>query len=88
MLIAEDEEAGEALQLDGDSKWPEKWYEHDATLCVWSAQYPETIFLLHAEGEDSDGIWDKYFLGGKLVHTEMFDGLPRIDLDNLLKLSE
>lgn len=84
-LIAEDEYACVALDLDGDSKLPVKWYEHEECLCAWSAQYPNIVFRLHAEGEDSDGIWDKYFTGGKLVHTESFKGLPEIDIECLEK---
>lgn len=84
-LIAGDGNASQALQPDGDSKRFERWYEHEGSLCAWSAQYPETTFLLHADGEDADGIWDKYFLDGKLVHTELFSGLPKIELDSLGK---
>lgn len=84
-LIAEDQCAVAALNLDGDSRRPEKWYEHEASLCVWSALYPDTVFCLHAEGEDSDGIWDKYFLGGCLARTEILGGLPEIDLDQLAR---
>lgn len=83
-LIAGDESASGALQPDGDSKRFEKWYEHEESLCFWSKQYPSTIFLLHADGEDADGIWDKYFFGGKLLRTELFKGLPKIDLDSLM----
>jgi hypothetical protein len=84
-LIAGDESARGALRPDGDSKRFEKWYEHEECLCAWSAQYPTTIFRLHGEGEDSDGIWDKYFLKGRLLHTEAFNGLPEINLGNLSK---
>lgn len=84
-LILGDESASEALDLNGDSKTLVKWYEYESSLCQWSAKYPETIFRLHAEGEDSDGIWDKYFSGGRLIHTERFLGLPVIDPIDLLK---
>lgn len=84
-LISGDESATHALDQNGDTRQPEKWYEHEKTLCAWSAKYPKTAFVLHAEGEDSDGIWDKYFLGGELVHVESFNGLPEIDLDTLQK---
>lgn len=85
VLIAGDECASYALDLEGGTKEAEKWYEHEASLCAWSARYPNTIFLLHAEGEDSDGIWDKYFFGGRLVHMESFEGLPEVDLGRLQK---
>ncbi|MDE3186434.1 MAG: hypothetical protein KGM96_02780 [Acidobacteriota bacterium] len=82
-LIATDESASSALTPDGDTKRPEKWYEHEQSICAWSTMYPDTVFRLHADGEDADGIWDKYFLGGKLVHTEFFKGLPLINAEDL-----
>lgn len=83
-LVAGDEGASEALQPDGDTKRFVKWYDHEGSLCAWSSQYPGTIFLLHADGEDADGIWDKYFFGGKLLRTELFNGLPETDIDSLI----
>lgn len=83
-LIEEDEGARQALHPDGETRKAQKWYEHEECVCAWSARFPGTIFRLHAEGEDSDGIWDKYFLNGKLLHTERFMGLPSINPDELL----
>ena len=85
VLIAGDESANYALEPDGDSRDADKWYEHEASLRAWSSQFPNTVFCLHAEGEDPDGIWDKYFLEGRLAHTERFNGLPTVDLGSLLK---
>lgn len=82
-LIASDECARSALDPEGDTRTAEKWYEHEESLCAWSLKYPTTVFLLHADGEDSDGTWDRYFLGGKLIHTESFTGLRKIDLASL-----
>lgn len=82
-LIAGDECASYALDSEGDTKAVEKWYEHERSLRAWSAQYPDTLLVLHAEGEDSDGIWEKYFLRGKLIHTESFSGLAKVDPDAL-----
>jgi hypothetical protein len=83
-LIASDETASAALRPDGDSRNPRKWYEHEDSLCAWSMRYPSTIFCLHAEGEDTDGIWDKYFMGGALIHTESYNGLSEVNLESLL----
>lgn len=83
-LISSNETASAALRPDGDSWNPQKWYEHEDCLSAWSARYPSTIFCLHAEGEDTDGIWEKYFIGGALVHTESYNGLPEVNLESLL----
>lgn len=85
-LIAADECASAALDADGDTRRPQKWYEHEECLCAWSDRHPDTLFVLHAEGEDSDGIWDKYFLRGQLVHTELFTGLGMFDSATLSKI--
>jgi hypothetical protein len=79
-LINADDCARLALDWEGDTRGPEKWYEHETTVCAWSSRYPDTLFLLHAEGEDSDGIWNKYFLGGQRVHIDRFNGLPNLDM--------
>lgn len=84
-LIACNEEASHALDREGDPRGYVKWYDHEECLRVWSLRFPKTVFRLHAEGEDSDGIWDKYFIAGVLVHAEYFAGLPEIDLRKLLK---
>lgn len=84
-LIAGDECASCALDPEGDTRRAEKWYNHEATLCSWSTQYPDAVFLLHAEGEDSDGIWDKYFWDGKLVRVELFSGLAGVRIEGLMK---
>lgn len=85
-LIGGDECARHALEPDGDTRQSEKWYRHEESLCAWSALHPDTVFCLHAEGEDVDGIWDKYFLAGKRIHTASFSGLPKPDLESLLCL--
>ena len=42
-----------------------KWYEHDEDMTSISEQYPDILFTLHGEGEESGDIWIKYYKGGK-----------------------
>jgi hypothetical protein len=41
------------------------WYEHEADLRNLSRQFPESLFVLHGEGEEREDVWDAYFKGGK-----------------------
>ena len=84
-LIRGDSESRAALDESGDTRDWEKWYGHEETLCGWSRRYPNTLFCLHAEGEDSDGIWDKYFFDGRLIHTELFRGLRQFRLEDFIR---
>jgi hypothetical protein len=43
-----------------------KWYDHDDDMKKVSLKYPEIIFKLHGEGEESGDIWDKYYKNGKV----------------------
>lgn len=63
---------------DGDSSW----YEHEVNMEQLSAQFPDVLFELHGEGEESNDVWDKTFKGGTLV-SERSDGE---DLDRYKKL--
>lgn len=43
-----------------------KWYEHEKHMKDFSKKHPETVFVLHGEGEESGDIWYKYFHNGKM----------------------
>jgi hypothetical protein len=45
-----------------------KWYEHDTDMLKHSKAYPNTLFKLIGEGEDSDGLWYKYYKNGKMQY--------------------
>lgn len=45
-----------------------KWYEHDSDMQELSKEFPELVFKLSGEGEESGDIWVKYYKGGK-CHT-------------------
>lgn len=54
----------EGFSCIGTGPW--KWYEHVGDMVALSRRFPEVLFTLHGEGEESGDIWRKYFLGGKV----------------------
>lgn len=70
-ILAEFEDAGFAGQHD-----EVKWYEHEKDMRAFSLKYPDILFTLRGEGEESGDIWRKYFKAGKVQvvrETLVFD---------------
>ena len=42
-----------------------KWYDHDKDMIKISAMFPDVVFCLHGEGEESDDLWNAYYSNGK-----------------------
>ena len=43
-----------------------KWYDHDKDMKEISKKFPELVFELCGEGEESGDIWKKYYKDGKV----------------------
>lgn len=67
--IAGNEEAAYALRSDGSRKNETKWYNHETDLLSLSVFFPDVLFTLRGEGEESGDLWVKYFLGGKVEES-------------------
>jgi flavoprotein len=65
-LAKDCEDAKYALDDEGKTNESVKWYDHEKDLKEFSKKYPEVLFELSGEGEESDDIWKKYFLNGKV----------------------
>lgn len=56
-----------------------KWNNHEEHMLEVSKLYPEHLFMLEGEGEESGDIWRKYFFNGKyqicnaIITFEPFD---------------
>ena len=42
-----------------------KWYDYDEEMLELSKQFPETVFCLYGDGEESMDVWYKYYKNGK-----------------------
>lgn len=48
--------------------WETKWYEHDKDMLALSQQFPDNVFDLYGEGENSEDMWHTYYKNGKKQH--------------------
>ena len=60
------EEARVAMDENGETDTPIKWYDHERQLKEFSKKYPDAMFQLHGEGESGgEDTWQFYFKNGK-----------------------
>ena len=70
------EEALEKIFSDGlgMEEWGEewfasgKWYDHEEDMKRISLEFPNVLFELYGDGEESDDMWYKYFRNGKMQY--------------------
>jgi hypothetical protein len=54
-----------AIDPSGECVDSVKWYNHEDELEAFSKRFPDVLFTLSGEGEESGDIWRKYFVNGK-----------------------
>jgi hypothetical protein len=65
-LLDNNEDARRALQYDGNSQEPTKWYDMDKDMKEFSKKYPEVLFEMQRQGESGgDDQCNYYFQNGK-----------------------
>lgn len=45
-----------------------KWYDWEQDMCLISKKFPEYLFDLEGDGEESDDFWKAYFKNGMVQH--------------------
>lgn len=83
-LIEENDEARYCLQKDGSSRSSGRWYEARNDLKKFSQKYPNWLFTLTAEGEQSADIWKSYFLNGKEQYVKARIVLDEFDQNKMV----
>lgn len=64
-------DARRALEHDGCSARPTKWFDHEKHLQSFSKTHPYALFSLHGECESGNYEWTKYFVNGHMNMTEV-----------------
>ena len=66
-----------ALDFEGDEPQSKfntyeqcKWYSHEKDMRELSAQFPDVLFTLDGEGEESGDIWTEYHKNGKMQRAQ------------------
>jgi len=60
---------GYAINEDGTTSDSCKWYHHEDDMKKFSKKYPDIVFVLDGEGEDSGDIWRLYVKNGKIFKS-------------------
>ena len=61
-----------------------KWYEHDKHMLQLSKLFPEVVFLLDGEGEETGDIWKAMYKNGKSKTVRAQILIPDISEDDLV----
>jgi len=62
-----------------------KWYSHEKDMRAHSLNWPELLFTLKGEGEESGDIWIEYYKNGKMQRCKarvVFDDFDESKLTN------
>jgi hypothetical protein len=74
------EEVGEH-GASGYSKWRREDYE--PKMVSLSREFPDVLFALHGDGEETDDLWYAYYLGGKVQEAPAEIRFPPFDPEEL-----
>lgn len=70
-----------ALNEDGYYNEEAKWYGSDRDLARFSLLYPDLIFVLHGDGEESEDFWMLVMRNGRAYRRNAI--MPRFDFNDV-----
>jgi hypothetical protein len=82
------EDAGYAFNDEGHSEGDLTWYENVKEMAEFSKKYPDVLFFLEGEGEESTDLWEKYFLDGKVQLCPAKIEYDEYDVEKLQEVSK
>lgn len=56
-----------------------KWYDWEEDMLLLSTRFPEMLFTMHGDGEESDDLWYAYFHAGHVQHCPVQLVYPEYD---------
>lgn len=56
-----------------------KWYSYDSDVKLLSEKFPNIVFTVEGQGEDSDDLWKHYFFNGKSQFAKAQIVYPEFD---------
>lgn len=80
------EDARYAIDEGGNGNDSCKWYESKNEILSFSKKYPNWLFTLTGEGEESGDIWKRYFLNGKVQEAKAKITFDEFDEKKLKKI--
>lgn len=82
-LIEQNEDAGDAIDENGNYIEECKWYDHDIDMKDFSKQYPHHLFCLKGKGEEQADLWKTYYKNGKSQECRAIITYPEYDESKL-----
>ena len=69
-----------------DSGWRAyaKWYDYEDDMIALSAKFPDILFELNGDGEESEDFWIEYFCGGRHQYCPGKIVYEEPDMDSLI----
>ena len=83
-LSGMDKESGTAFALVLEDDDASKWYDNEKEMLELSKEFPDILFKLHGVGEESEDIWNEYFMSGKSQYCKAEFVIPPFDRDKLI----
>lgn len=60
-----------------------KWYDYEEDMIEISKKFPNLIFILDGNGEESGDIWRKFYMNGKTYSWQLIIEKPNFDPEKL-----